>query len=104
MERNAQAVMSGNFAQLMSDITPEALGKLMQMMPASGQVSLTSLPAITGYDITEADPDGETAVYTVTFHSERGDVTLASHWRQVVGQWKISDFSLVDFNLQPGPA
>ena len=49
VERSANAVMTGNFMQLMSDITPEALAELMKMAPGAGQFAITAMPAITGY-------------------------------------------------------
>lgn len=93
--------MSGNFAQIMADITPEALAQLMQHMPPSGQMSLTSMPAINRYDIEALGPAGEAHVYNVTFHSEMGKATLGSEWKQILGQWKISGVTLM--SLEPAP-
>ncbi len=104
VERTAQAVMSGNFMALMADITPEALGKLMQMAPSAGQMNLAALPQITGYQVDELAAAGEVQRYRVTFQSALGTVTLASHWKQVLGQWKIADFDEVQFDLAPPAA
>src|SRR5258708_995669 len=59
VERTAEAVKTGNFAQLMSDITPEAVAQMMQMAPADTGISLTSMPSITGYEIEACPPEGD---------------------------------------------
>jgi len=100
VERNAEAVMSGNFNQLMADITPEALAQMMQMAPQGGQVSLTQMPNITGYEITPVGPEEDSFVYHVTFTSTIGRATAAATWKQVVGQWKITAINVV--SLEPG--
>ena len=102
VERNAQAVMTGNFAQLMADITPEALGKLMQMMPAGGGPSLASLPAITGYDLEHLGQHGDSERYRACFASESGTVQFVTSWRIVFGQWKVVDFSDVEVQAASG--
>jgi len=103
VDRNARAVMTGNFAQIMADITPEALAQMMQQMPASGQFSLMSMPTITGYDVEAMAADGDACVYNVTFRSEAGTVTLASQWKQVLGQWKITGVQLVSLDPNTAP-
>ena len=96
VERTAEAVKTGNFAQLMSDVTPEAIAQLMQMAPAgAGQLSITSMPAISGYDITELQMEGEAHVFEVAFHSAIGRATLAGSWKQILGQWKVTGVRLV---------
>jgi hypothetical protein len=102
VERNAQAVMSGNFAQLMADITPEALAEMMKLAAGAGEMSLAQLPAIEGYDISEVGPEGDTSVFEVTFRSAAGTATLAAAWREVLGQWKITAVRLV--SLDPAVA
>jgi hypothetical protein len=100
VERNAEAVMAGNFSQLMADITPEALAQMMQMAPQGGQVSLAQMPNITGYAIEPIGPDGDGFVYNVTFTSSIGRATAAATWKQLMGQWKITGISVV--SLEPG--
>ena len=98
-ERTAQAVLAGNLAQLMADITPEALGQLMllgaQAQGSGAGLSLTNMPNMTGYEIKQAPavPDGE--VFHLTFHSGAGSATVATTWKQVLGQWKIAAIALV---------
>ena len=47
-ERNAQAVMTGNLAQLMADITPEALTQMMTLGAQSGGLTPGTMPGISG--------------------------------------------------------
>ncbi|MBI5947888.1 MAG: hypothetical protein HY875_07110 [Chloroflexi bacterium] len=100
-ERNAQAIMSGNLAQVMADITPEALAQVMQMGAAAGGVNPAAMPGITGYDVAPSAADGETETFDVTFHAAIGKATLGITWKPVMGQWKISAVSLV--SLEPAP-
>lgn len=101
VERNAQAVMTGNLAQLMADITPEALAQAIQAAPVGTPMTLASLPAITGYMIEERGPDGDGQLVHVTFTSAAGKATVAATWKQVLGQWKIGALALV--GMEPTP-
>lgn len=94
VERTAQAVMTGNLAQLMADITPDALAQMMQLGATAGGLSPASMPNIQGYEIAE-QPSSEGELFHVTFRSEAGTATLGTTWRQVIGQWKITGISLV---------
>lgn len=96
-ERNARAVMEGNITQVMADITPEALGQMMQMgasARAAGIPTPTAMPGIESYQI---EPTGETAdeaSFDVTFVSPAGTATLATTWKRVLGRWKVAGVSL----------
>ena len=94
-ERNAKAVMAGNLAQIMGDITPEALTQMMQMAAQAGGMSPAAMPNIQGYEITELPSEGDGELFHVTFTSPQGHATLAATWKQVMGQWKITAISLV---------
>lgn len=102
VERNAEAVMAGNFAQLMADITPDALAKLMQMAPQGTQPALTSLPAITGYDVQWIGAVGDGHQYRATFVSAAGTADIVATWKLVLGQWRIVEFNEV--TVTPGVA
>ena len=93
-ERNAEAVMTGNLAQIMSDITPDALSQMMSM-GAQGGVSPASMPNISGYELSDAGTDGDAHVFHVTFASSAGTATLATKWKQIMGQWKVTGIELV---------
>ena len=94
-ERNAKAVMEGNLALIMGDITPEALTQMMQMAAVAGGLSPAAMPNIEGYEITEmpAADDGE--VFEVEFRSAFGKATLSTTWKEIMGQWKIAAVRLV---------
>ncbi len=93
-ERNAEAVMTGNLAQIMADITPDALSQMMAM-GAQGGVSPASMPSISGYELTELGSDGDAEVFNVTFISSAGTATLATKWKQIMGQWKVTGIELI---------
>jgi len=103
VERNAQAVMSGNFAQLMADITPEALAQMMQMAPqGGGGMNFSQMPNISGYEVKDMGPEEDGHVYHVTFTSDAGRATLSSTWKQVLGQWKITAAGVVSIEPAAG--
>ncbi|MCC6382954.1 MAG: hypothetical protein IT304_10635 [Dehalococcoidia bacterium] len=101
VERNAEAVMAGNLAQLMADVTPEALAQVIRAAPAGTPMTLAALPTITGYAIEERGPEGEGQIVHVTFTSAAGKATVAATWKQVLGQWKIGAVALV--GVEPAP-
>jgi hypothetical protein len=103
VERTAQAVVAGNLAQLMSDITAEALTQMMQMSASAGGLTLTQMPSITGYEIEEMGEtqDGEGEVFQVTFQSAAGNASLETTWRQVTGAWKITAVQLLSAEAAP---
>ena len=94
-ERNAQAVMTGNLAQLMGDLTPEALTQMLQLAAQSGGMSPAAMPNIQGYELTELPSGDEGELFHVTFTSPQGQATLAATWKQVMGQWKITAIGIV---------
>ncbi len=99
-ERNARAIMDGNLAQLMADITPDVLGQVMAMgAQAPGGLSPASMPNIQGYEITEKGSEGDAEVFEVAFRSDIGTATISASWKQVMGQWKITAVSLVSAEL-----
>ena len=98
-ERNAQAVMTGNLPQVMADITPEVLGQMMQMATAAGGMSPTAMPNIERYEIVEAPSEDDGEVFHVTFFAPQGRVTLGTTWKQLMGQWKVTNIALVSFEV-----
>jgi len=103
VERNARALMEGNFSQLMADITPEALAQMMQMAPAGGGMSLAQMPSISGYTIEDHGPDDAGGhVYQVCFESAMGRATLAATWKELMGQWKITAVRVVSIEAAQG--
>lgn len=100
-ERNAQAIVSGNLAQLMADITPDVMAQVMAMGAQAGGMSITSMPNIQGYELKDFGSDGEVEVFHVTFNSDAGSATIAASWKLVMGQWKIVNVSLVATEVAP---
>lgn len=95
VERTAQAVMTGNLAQLLADLTPEAMAQMLQLGQEAGGLAPASMPGIEGYEIVEGEPAPDGEVFDVTFRSAVGTATLATTWKQVLGQWKIVGVKLV---------
>ena len=100
-ERTAPAVMSGNLARIMADLTPEALGQMMALGSAAGGLSPAQMPSIDGYEIDELGAEGDTEMFHITFRSPIGSATLKAAWKQVMGQWKITAVSLVSAEAAP---
>lgn len=99
VERNAQAVMTGNLTQIMADITPEALTQMMQMGAQAGGLSPAQMPNIEGYEIAEKGTDGDAELFHVTFRSSMGTATLGTSWKQIMGQWKLAAVELVSAEM-----
>ncbi len=94
-ERNAEAVTTGNLSQVMADITPEALAQMMQLGAQAGGLSPAAMPSIEGYEIADAGQDADGQVFNVTFRSAAGTATIATTWKQIMGQWKIAAVELL---------
>ncbi|MGI8927155.1 MAG: hypothetical protein ACR2HN_11000 [Tepidiformaceae bacterium] len=103
-ERNAEAVMAGNLAQIMADITPDALAQMMQMAAAAGGINPAALPGITAYEVAEAGAEGDAETFNVTFISPAGRATLSVTWKPVIGQWKIAAVALGSAAAAQAPA
>ena len=93
--------MSGNLAQLMADITPEVLAQVMAMGAEAGGLSPAQMPNIQGYEIQEFGPEADAEVFHVTFRSDIGTATIAASWKLVMGQWKITNVSLISAEVAP---
>ena len=88
VQRNCEALVSGNYTQIFMDLTPQAMAKFSQM--AATQMGTGAPPKLTGYTIVGRATEGDEEVYDVRFH---GDVEFGvkAHWKQIDGQWKIAD-------------
>ena len=86
--RNCQALLTGNIAQIFTDMTPEAMAKLA----ASGGGAMSGgLPQLTAYEIISRAQDGDDHVYDVQFRGE-ANFGVKGRWREIEGQWKLVDF------------
>lgn len=88
VQRNCEALVSGNFTQILMDLTPQAMAKFTQM--AATQMQTGVPPKLTSYTIVSRATEGDAEVYDVRFH---GDVEFGvkAHWKQIEGLWKIAD-------------
>jgi hypothetical protein len=83
------ALMSGDIMRLMTDFTPEALTSLM-----ASASSITSVPALTGFDIQSHDTDGDQHIFRILFKTSEGDVTAHATYKDVDGFWKITNLTI----------
>jgi hypothetical protein len=97
-QRNCQALLAGNIAQIFTDMTPESMAKIAQLGGGQAMAMGQAMPKLTSYDIIERRQDGDDHIYDVQFH---GDVNFGvrARWREVGGFWKIVDFD----GYQPTP-
>jgi hypothetical protein len=77
--------------KIMSDLTPEALGKLMA--GGGGGGNMGAMPALTSFNIDSHDQQGDDHVFKVSFKGDQ-DFTAIATWRDVGGQWKIADLAM----------
>jgi hypothetical protein len=92
VKANCQAVLTGDLMRIMSDLTPEALGKLMASGGGGGGMS-GAMPALTSFDIESHDQQGEDHVFRVKFQGDQ-EFTAVATWRDVGGAWKIADLAM----------
>lgn len=104
-ERNARALMAGDLAQVMNDLTPQAFAQAMQLgqaQVAAGAVRVPTpftpgaMPGITGFELAEVSSEPEDALFHVTFTSPAGTATLSTQWKRLTGVWKLAGIGLID--------
>ncbi len=98
--------MSGDLSQVMADITPEAMAKLMQLGNSvqAGAPTPGSMPSIQSYSLEPVEEGDEHATFRVTFVSATGKATLEAQWQQLMGQWKVTDIGLISAEVTMGEA
>jgi hypothetical protein len=90
---NCQAVLTGDLMRIMSDLTPEALGKLMAGGGGGGGGMGGAMPTLTGFNIESHEEQGEDHVFRVKFQGDQ-EFTAVATWRDVGGAWKIADLAM----------
>ncbi|MBI5288138.1 MAG: hypothetical protein HY873_04110 [Chloroflexi bacterium] len=89
VKKNCQAVVAGDLANIMGDLTADALGNLL----ANARSGPGTMPAITGFSIDRHEETGGDHTFTVKFAGEH-DFTTVATWRDVSGAWKIADLKI----------
>lgn len=79
--RHGQAVVDGNMAVLMGDLTPEAMASLGALAG--------SLQGVTAYEIAKHEADGADHIFNITYTAPTGPLTVRSRWREMGDDWKI---------------
>lgn len=105
-ERLAANVAAGNLALVLADIAPEALAKAMQANPAAagGAGGLPALPAIREWHVEPVGDSPAGPIFRLRFHSDAGDAVIETTWGEVMGQWKVVDFAVVELRRREPPS
>ncbi len=83
MRDHAEKACTGRVAEILGDITPEAMSQLMPLMAGGPNPP-------TGNRVTPVCQSGEEHVFHVTYTGDGGkSVTLRETLRQIDGAWKI---------------
>lgn len=100
VRRNCDALITGNIAQIFTDMTPQAMAKLGQQ---AGAGMGGPMPKLTGYEIAAHEQEGEEHLYDVRFS---GDVRFGvkARWREIDGAWKLVDFDGYQIDQPAGDA
>ncbi len=88
VHRFSKAVLTMDIAQLMNDLTPEAMVKLQAAAGAGMAVQ------IQGYQVLDIRQDGEEWVSEVKYLGPT-NFTARLVWRQMGSDWKIADADVV---------
>ncbi len=93
VHRFSKAVLTMDIAQLMNDLTPEAMVKLQAAAGAGMAVQ------IQGYEVLGLRPEGEDWVSEVKYLGPT-NFTARLVWRQIGSDWKIADADVI--STEPG--
>ena len=80
---HARALIAGDFGTALRSMTPEALGKAMEL---GNQTWI-----ITSYDLAPEGRDGDDYLFAVTYQTDLGPMRLRYRLRDVDGAWKVVD-------------
>ncbi len=83
----ARAVVDGDYGTMIRGMTPEALGKAMQV----GKATLI----VTAYDLTSQACDGDDYLFHITYETDLGPLTLRERFREIDGEWKMVDIDRI---------
>jgi hypothetical protein len=89
VKQNCQALLIGDLMRVMNDLTPEALGQLMQN--AGG--GMGAMPTLKSFEIETHEEQGADHVFKIKFAGDQ-DFTAIATWRDVGGAWKIAALAM----------
>jgi len=89
VKKNCQAVVAGDLANIMGDLTADALANLI----ANARSGPGTPAALTGFSIESHEESGGDHLFTVRFAGDQ-DFTTVATWRDVGGTWKIADLKI----------
>ncbi len=79
---HAQAAVSGDYAVVVRDLTPEALAQLMQ----AGSNNWNQLSS---YELTLRGSEDEDFIFDITYQTEGGLLALTYRFRNIDNGWKV---------------
>ncbi len=89
VKQNCQALLIGDLMRVMNDLTPEAMGQLMQN--AGG--GMGAMPTLKSFQIETHEEQGVDHVFKIKFSGDQ-DFTAIATWRDVGGAWKIAALAM----------
>jgi hypothetical protein len=89
LKQSCDALLVGDVMRLMSDLTPDALAAVM-----ASAAGITSVPALTGYEIRSHEINGDEHVFRIAFKTSEGEVSGTATWKDIGGFWKITALSI----------
>jgi hypothetical protein len=80
---HAHAIVEGDYGAMVRTMTPDGLAKAMQL----GNTTWTDL----SYEVGGRERDGDDFVFSITYHTDIGPLTLRERFRLVGDEWKVVD-------------
>jgi hypothetical protein len=84
---HARAVVTGDIGAFVRRITPDVLAKAMEIGGTSWDVS--------SYELRPQGRDGDDYIFTVSYQTSLGPLTLRERFRNVDGDWKMVDIERI---------
>ena len=92
VRRNCQALVAGDLAAVLNDLTPEAVAQAV-----AGSGGATMMPAVIGYEIVSRQEASGEHRFRISFKGSDHDFEAGITWREVDGAWKITAVDLNGF-------
>jgi hypothetical protein len=88
VHRHARAVLSMDIGRLMTDLTPEAMGKLQAAAPGD------AASALRGYEVLAHRHDGGDHLYDVKYIGSTS-FTIRARWSRMEAEWRVMDADVI---------
>jgi len=88
VHRHGKAIVTMDIPQIMDDLTPESMAKLIAA--AGGGTSIQ----VNSYEVLGQERDGDDYLYDVRYVGPQS-FTVRARWSEVAGGWKIVDADII---------